>query len=325
MTLRLLISFALLSAMPLRVVADAATSTREFLDGHRYTFSTKDHPKAKGVNFTIALPNSWAAAEGNRPNIVQKFTSEGRLEYVMIITKALPSGTVLTEQDQRDLFVPSRMRGMVPPEATFIDAQATKIEGTPAGIFEYKMRMDRAGMSAVVYGRTLSFLSGNTFVQVTFQVVGSEDGVARRMAAFKPLFFLITNSIIFPDKWTAAPQIPPGPRTTQSLAFDDQTLLIITLVVGFIVTWGLGLTPPLVIRYAIVRRPLSRKAASWIAAGSSAFLWVAFAALNVALGEEPGTGVVWFVMFFVARWIMSRGCDSAATLRPTERRLAEPT
>lgn len=316
--------------MPLRVVADAATSTREFLDGHRYTFSTKDHPKAKGAHFTIALPNSWAAAEGNRPNIVQKFISEGRrgLESLMIVTTALPSGTVLTEQDQRDLFVPSLMRDMVPPGATFIDAQATKIEGTPAGIIEYKMRPDRAGMSFVIYGRMLSFLSGNTLVQVQFHTGGiadSEDDVARRMAAFRPLFFLITNSIIFPDKWTAAPQIPPGPRTTQSLAFDDQTLLIITLVVSFIVTWGLGLTPPLVIRYAIVRRPLSRKAASWIAAGSSVFLWVAFAALNVALGEEPGRGVVWFVMFFVARWIMSRGCDSAATLRPTERRLAEPT
>ena len=315
-----------------RVAADSKTSTREFIDGHRYTFSTKDHPKAKGVHFTIALPNSWAAAEGDRPNIVQKFVSEGGrgFESVMITTKdlPLPPGTVITEQDKRDLFVPSELRGMLPPGATFIDALATKIEGTPAGLLEYKMRMDRVGMSLVMYTRSLYFLSGNTLVIVQCATGGfasSEDDVARRSAAFKPLFTLILNSVIFPDKWTAAPQISPAPHTTQYLAFDDQTLLIITLVVSFIVTWGVGLTAPLVIRYAIIRRPLSRKAATWIAAGSSAFLWLAFQSLHHALGEEPGRGFVWVLMFFVARWIMSRGYDSAATLRPTQRRLAEPT
>lgn len=84
-------------------------------------------------------------------------------------------------------------------------------------------------------------------------------------------------------------------------------MLILTLAVSFIITWGVGLTPPLVIRYAIFCRPLSKRMASWIAAGSSAFFWMTFLFLNVALGQKPGTGAVWVIMFFVARWIMSRG------------------
>ena len=90
--------------------------------------------------------------------------------------------------------------------------------------------------------RTLSFVLSGNLVCVTFSaggIAGSDDEVARRMAAFKPLFTLILNSIIFPDKWTAAPQIPPGSRTTQSLAFDEKTLLIITLGAGLLLFFGL--------------------------------------------------------------------------------------
>lgn len=61
--------------------------------------SVQEVMQAKGVNFTISYPNSWRAAEGERPNILQKFVSEGGhgLE-MMILTKDLPSppGTVLT-------------------------------------------------------------------------------------------------------------------------------------------------------------------------------------------------------------------------------------
>lgn len=321
---RLLTSFALLLAIPFCALADSTTSTREFLDGHRSTFSTKDHPKAKGVNFTIAYPSTWAAAEGERPNIVQKFVSEGGrgLEVAMIITKHLPipPGTVVTEQDQRDQFSSSELRAMLPPGATFVDAQPTQIEAIPAGILEYKMRVERAGMAFMIHAWTLIFLSGNTLVYVQFQVGeldGSDGDVSRRMDAFKPLFFLMANSIVFPDKWTTAAQAPTDsispPPSWSSLPFDDPPLLVLTLFVSFIGTWSLGLTPPLLIRYAFMRRPLSRKASSWIAAGFSAFLWIAFLALHHPLGEKPGNGAVWVIMFFVARWIMSRGYVSPSS------------
>jgi hypothetical protein len=308
----------LLIVIPLAAFADATTATRAFLDGQHTTFSTKGHPKGKGVNFTIAYPSSWRAAEGERPNVVQKFVGEDvdSVVSVMIITKELPlpPGTVITKQEQEELFAPSELRGMLPPGATFVNAQSTEIEANPAGIIEYTMRVNRAGMSMLVHAWTLNFLQGHTLVQVQFQVGGmatSEVDVARRMTAYKPLFTLIANTIVFPEKWTASPGVESAPSsgygTTSSLPYDDPSMLILTLVVSFLITWGLGLTPPLVIRYAIVRRPLTKKTASWIAAGFSAFFWLAFLALNNALGEKPGTGVVWIIMFFVARWIMSRG------------------
>lgn len=299
-------------------MAQGADPAREFLDGSRTTFSTKGHAKAKGVNFTIAYPNSWAAAEGERPNLVQKFVSKGGrgLEMVMIITKELPlpPGTVLAHEDLKELFVPSELRGMLPDGAVFVDARSTEIEAAPAGILEYTMRAERAGMTLLIHAWTLNFLSSNTIVQIQFQVggpAGSERDVAQRMAQFKPLFTLMANSVVFPDKWTGAAETPGSNKATRqassALPYDDPPLFILTLVVSFIVSWGLGLMPPLLIRYVFLRRPLSKKAASWVAAGFSAFFWMAFLVINSALGEKPGTGAVWIIIFFVARWIMSRG------------------
>lgn len=325
MMTRIVLSIAiLLSLLPSTLLAQTADPAREFLDGHRTIFSTKGHAKAKSVNFTIAYPNSWAAAEGERPNIVQKFVSEsGRgLESAMIITKELPlpPGMALTKEDLKDLFAPSELRGMLPPGAVLVDARSTEIEAVPAGILEHTMRAERAGMALLVHAWTLTFVSGKTLVQVQFQVggpAGSEGDVSRRMAAFKPLFTLMANSIVFPDKWTSAPEIPASNQarssSSSSVPYDDPSLLWLTLIISFIVTWGVGLTPPVLIRYVFLRRSLSKKAASWVAAGFCAFFWMAFLLINSALGEKPGTGVVWIIMFFVARWIMSRGYVQSPT------------
>lgn len=55
-------------------------------------FRTQGHPKAKGVDFQVRYPASWRPAEGERPNIIQKFVSEnGRgLESIMLVVKDIP-------------------------------------------------------------------------------------------------------------------------------------------------------------------------------------------------------------------------------------------
>lgn len=66
MAVRCLTTIILLLAIPQAAFGDAPSTIRDFVDGHRTTFSTKGHPKANGVNFTIAYPNGWKAAEGTK-------------------------------------------------------------------------------------------------------------------------------------------------------------------------------------------------------------------------------------------------------------------
>jgi len=311
---RVVLGITLLMSLSSHSFAQPDDPAREYLNGHRTTFSTKDHPKAKGVHFTIDYPSTWAAAEGKRPNIVQKFVSEGGrgLESVMIITKdlPLPPGTIITEQDQKDLFSPSELPGMLPQDATIVDAQSTQIEAAPAGILEYKIRGERAGITVLVHAWTLSFFSGNTLVQVQFQVgglPGSESDVSRRMAEFKPLFMLMANSIVFPDKWTAVSEVPTGnvskSPSPSSLPYDYSPLLILTLVVSFIVTWGIGLTPPLLMRFAILRRPIGK----WWAIGTVSVLAVVNLVIVVALGSTSKTHAALALVALVSYFILRKG------------------
>ena len=93
----------------------------------------------------------------------------------------------------------------MPEGALLIDARATEIEGQPAGIVEFKMGGERVGMSFFQHTWAISFVSGRTLVMVQFQVGGgseSADAVSRRMASFKPLFTLMANSIVLPEKWS---------------------------------------------------------------------------------------------------------------------------
>lgn len=184
-------------------------SAREFTSGNRLKFSTSGHPKSKGLKMVVSYPKSWRAAEGERPNIVQKFVSDGGhgLEMAMIITKALPlsPGESLSDSDLREFFAPEQMKAMIPPGATFLTAKATTIDAVPAGIVEYRLHQDRAGMSINMQLISYMFIYGATMVQFQCAVgtPGSttDDSLSRQMDQFRSLFFLMANSIVLEGKW----------------------------------------------------------------------------------------------------------------------------
>lgn len=172
-------------------------------------FSTAGHEKSKGLNMVIAYPNSWAAKEGEHPNIVQVFISDGGkgLESAMIITKNLPvpAGGTLSERELAELFDPGAMKDMIPPGATFIDARPTKIEGLKAGILEYSMELERAGATIALQTIQYMFVFSNVFVSVQFAVANGAPRdpriLNRQMAHAKPMFFRLANTIVLTDKW----------------------------------------------------------------------------------------------------------------------------
>lgn len=179
-------------------------AVKDFVDGKKTLYSTLGHAKSKGVNFTMCYPNSWVAKEGDRPNVVQKFISDGGKGNVlgMIITKPLPAS--LTEDQQKSLFTEEALKDSVPDGATVISLKPTKIEGSPAGIMEYTQRAERAGNVFDVHSIIYTFCRGSTLVTLNFQVGGTPDNAAaqkEKLEQSRPLFTLMASSIIFPDKW----------------------------------------------------------------------------------------------------------------------------
>src|SRR5690606_32606122 len=151
----------------------------------------------------------------------------------------------------------------LPPGASLIHAQTTKIDGDPAGILEYTMPFENAGMSAWMHAWSICFVLDRALIQIQFGIVGpagSEAEAATRMAAHKPLFRLIANSIVFPDKWTStgATVAPPVEGGARAGASGHAGPPLIPALVGIVAMWGIGLTPAVVIRY-FARRPLRRR------------------------------------------------------------------
>ncbi len=183
-----------------------SSPSAEFLDGQVIPYSTKGHAKSKGAAFTIKYPRSWTAKEGERPNIVQKFISKSGkgLEIVMIITKPIASKRPLSRSEVEELLSPETLKESIPSAATVHRAKSTQIEGEPAGLIEYAEFAERAGVKFYTQSQCLYFIQGKTLIAVQFQVGGLAsylEEIRERANAFRPLFQLMMNSIVFHEKW----------------------------------------------------------------------------------------------------------------------------
>lgn len=192
---------------PVAVIAQSPAT--EFIDGKIWKFSTRGHPKAKGAGFTLKLPNSWAAKEGARRDVVQRFVSEsGRgSESIVISTTALRSAGRLDDADLKavvsSVLSAEEMKDLVPENGTFIRATPTKIGHVPAGLLEYSLRQAGGGVEIDLHAFALTFFQRQTMVQIQCQVVGPSSKASEmptRVAAFRPLFELVMNSVEFEEK-----------------------------------------------------------------------------------------------------------------------------
>jgi hypothetical protein len=90
----------------------------EYVRGFVETYRTKNHPKAKGVDFQIQYPKSWEAKEGQRPNVVQIITSKnGRgFDDIALTVKdiPIPQGYKITQAEINDLFTAKSLRETLP-------------------------------------------------------------------------------------------------------------------------------------------------------------------------------------------------------------------
>jgi hypothetical protein len=68
-------------------------------------------------------------------------------------------------------------------------------------------------------------------------------------------------------------------------------------------TWGIGLTPPMVIRYVLLRRPIDK----WVAAGVCTVFWLVNFVVFAALGSQSKTHFALILVFFASHWILRDG------------------
>ena len=180
----------------------------EMTEGWKKTFHSKGHAKAKGVKMKISYPSSWMAAEGSRPNTMQKFQGNKVQDgFVMLITKTLPApyNKKLTIAEKRELASKEMAIESIPDGSKLISHKITKIDGEIAAMIEYEMVGEHVGFT--IGQKIFIFIIPHNGAILFIQCSTGGDAskgmaeIRNHYRAAKILFTLIANSCIFVDKW----------------------------------------------------------------------------------------------------------------------------
>jgi len=278
----------------------------EFQRGERIKYFTKEHSKAKGINISIEYPQSWTASEGERPSIVQKFSadaSDGRTKGCIILIKDMPKNlsTIPNEEISKEAFSEQSLKDMIPPGATFVNGQPTKYDGQPGAWIVYSIDMERAGMTVRMHTLQQIFIYKGKMIIIQCSVGGllqPDDGLNSLFVQYLPLFQQIGNSVIIYDKW----ENDKISSSESPLKILYGTTWWLTLIVSFLLTWGIGLIPSLLIRYLIVKKPLSKM---WAISLVIVF-WIINFIIFTALGSQSRTHVALFLVAWVSYIILRK-------------------
>lgn len=161
--------------------------------------SIKDHPKAKEVNLKLKVPVGWDVKEGDRPNIVKKFTNEGNT-YLILIKDNVTffSRNQIREALKEDNFV----KEFVQEASSFlknpqvIDQSVVTIDTYPSVQFKIKGKMERSGLTFPVIMKCWVVFYEDKIIFL--QAMGIDNSEFR---ALEQLYSLITNSVIFPEQY----------------------------------------------------------------------------------------------------------------------------
>ena len=181
----------------------------EFTLGYNRIFRTKNHPKAKDVDFQIRYPISWRPEEGERPNIIQKFTSEnGRgLEGINLMVKdmPLPSDYTITEQDIEDLFAEEEiLKEMVPEGGKFISAKPIVLDKHKGAmiVFDYVAQQLDINITSRILLLITIYNGKMIFINCSVSALpGEESKLEERFNLFEPLFKIIANTFIIQEQY----------------------------------------------------------------------------------------------------------------------------
>jgi hypothetical protein len=161
--------------------------------------SIKDHIKSKDVNLKLKVPQGWEVKEGDRPNIVKKFTKDGNT-YLILIKDNMTffsrsvSKELLSDESFVNEFVEESSSFM--KNSDVIDKSVVTIDTYPSVTFKVRGKMERSGITIPMIMRCWVVFYEDKIVFL--QSMGIDNA---EFKALEQLYFLITNSVIFPDQY----------------------------------------------------------------------------------------------------------------------------
>lgn len=279
------------------------------------SFNTKDHSKSKGLEITVSYPASWKPAEGDRPNVVQKFISKnGRgseLFLIMVKDLPLPEGYVITKQELNEFFIESELKQMLPQNSNFISAKSVVLDNHKGGVILFDQTVQRLDMTVTIRVQMYVTIVKDKIVFLQFMLNSKKippESLEKRFQQFELLFRMIANSFIIQNQYTE----PNYTLQEEASTFTDITDLysMDNIIISLLITWFIGLLPPVLIRFLIWRKPIKK----WPAIGvASTFWFVNFIIFVGVLGSQSKSHFAIFLIACVSYEILKYGHKEPAS------------
>lgn len=198
----------------------------EVARGFKRIYRTKGHHKAKGLDLQIEYAKSWSKREGNRPNIIQFFSSNnGRgPAYALIMTRDIVKEAQgeLTREDIKalktlegskelasEVFSENSLRdmanGMGMTNVRNINTKRIVIDRWPGAVLEFTGDQQRLDLTMTMYNRMYIAIYKNYMIFLQCQIAKlpgeTEDALKTKISQFAPLFRLMANSLVIQSQY----------------------------------------------------------------------------------------------------------------------------
>lgn len=171
-------------------------------------YDSKNHPKAKGVWVTVRYPTGWEVKEGERPNIVQKFSGDFNDMFVVLALQILDAGAPV-EKECSDMSNAEFAEAFSDKASNQIvtNVKKTRHEEKPAFLYDMRGTYERAGMSIVTSHRVMTVCYKRNLIS-TWCSPSKIDRTNQKISfgqsqlnTANPLCFQFFNSLVLMDKY----------------------------------------------------------------------------------------------------------------------------
>ena len=184
---------------------------KNYLNGNKIKYSTTGHPKSYGLTIQVEIPTSWNQKEGERPHIVQKFSSssgsgKAKVSTIMILPVPSEFNELNNEDIVNVLFNPELVEDTLPDSSQLLLAKPTEYDGESGILLYYVTQNSRTGvdfLSTIVLHKFLykkhiiSFsINYSILINSNTKEISQEES-----DAFVNLAIQMGNSIIILDKY----------------------------------------------------------------------------------------------------------------------------
>ncbi len=184
----------------LLAVQYSANPVGEFSAQFRQRFRTDGSGKAQGIRLGLQLPRSWLANEGERPHIVQKWTSEGGTgDSIVMLDIRDAEGYNPTRNDIERFVKSGEVHDIVPEGGVFHEAGTFSMEKRTGFWVDMSVRLERAGIRMYQRSRIHQLFINGKAVGLMCMSFSRQDEPQKADAAAKlnkPICQQVLNSLV---------------------------------------------------------------------------------------------------------------------------------